>query len=100
MNELCHHGILGQRWGVRRYNNKYGALTPAGQKKKQQLEREYHELMSIGSITQKGKQRKSDVQKQYKSLTGKSIVTESRYIIINALRNKISETQGLAAERM
>lgn len=31
--ELCHHGILGQRWGIRRYQNPDGSLTEAGRKK-------------------------------------------------------------------
>ena len=32
-NELYHHGILGQKWGVRRYQNKDGTLTDAGKKR-------------------------------------------------------------------
>ena len=31
MNELQHHGILGQKWGIRRYQNPDGSLTPEGQ---------------------------------------------------------------------
>lgn len=29
-NELYHHGILGMHWGIRRYQNPDGSLTPAG----------------------------------------------------------------------
>lgn len=32
-NELAHWGIKGMRWGVRRYQNKDGTLTPAGKKR-------------------------------------------------------------------
>ena len=32
-NELTHHGIKGMRWGVRRYQNEDGSLTPSGRKR-------------------------------------------------------------------
>ena len=32
-DELWHHGIKGMRWGVRRYENKDGSLTPLGKKR-------------------------------------------------------------------
>lgn len=32
---LKHHGIKGQKWGVRRFQNKNGTYTPAGRKRRQ-----------------------------------------------------------------
>lgn len=29
---IYHHGIKGMKWGVRRYQNEDGMLTPAGKK--------------------------------------------------------------------
>lgn len=42
--EIMHHGILGQKWGVRRYQNKDGSLTTAGKKRVGQLKDELDKL--------------------------------------------------------
>lgn len=35
MEELYHHGVKGQKWGVRRYQYADGTLTPSGKKRYQ-----------------------------------------------------------------
>lgn len=41
MEHIAHHGIKGMKWGVRRYQNKDGSLTPAGKKR---ISKEYKQL--------------------------------------------------------
>ena len=36
-DELCHYGIRGMRWGIRRYQNPDGTLTEAGRKRVSKL---------------------------------------------------------------
>lgn len=45
-DEIKHHGIKGQKWGVRKYQNKDGSLTDAGKKRygtKENFEKQYPE---------------------------------------------------------
>ena len=41
-DELCHHGTKGMKWGVRRFQNKDGSLTPEGQKRRS-LGQKFHD---------------------------------------------------------
>ena len=50
---LAHHGIKGQKWGVRRYENPDGSLTEAGKKRYRKYQN------PDGSLTEKGKKRYS-----------------------------------------
>lgn len=60
-NELCHHGVKGQKWGVRRYRNENGTLTPAGKqklaeyKKKTQADFDKRNAKKTAKLEKKGK---------------------------------------------
>lgn len=70
---LVHHGIKGQRWGIRRYQNEDGSLTDAGKK--------HYGIKSDGTISDRGrkhlgkalyKQKRKELSKAEKRDVGKT----------------------------
>lgn len=62
--ELYHHGILGQKWGIRRFQNPDGSLTAEGKKRYQ-----YHTL-TLKSELGLGKNRNGKINYAEKRLVG------------------------------
>lgn len=62
-NELYHHGIKGQRWGVRRFQKPDGTLTKAGEKRYQK--RLVEKAVIIGGQARFANARAENAKKRY-----------------------------------
>lgn len=98
-DELYHHGIKGQRWGVRRFQNKDGSLTKLGQKRVDKAQRKVAKSERGGFLVKKKAPtverattdetiNPNDLNARFKQMTGDN--TRS------AGRGRVSELAGLA----
>lgn len=95
MEELTHHGILGQKWGVRRYQNQDGSLTAAGKKRLEQKDAKWARK-NYDKITSKARKDVSKELDRYATdlLSDPSSVTSKGKVsatAINAYNKKMAE---------
>lgn len=94
MNEyLCHHGIKGQRWGVRRYQNEDGSYTNTG-KKRRSVSPNY-------GIVSMGKKKVSVYSEHEKQLLNKNprMLTAYDHYYRNTLNINLPKTVSDAKEK-
>lgn len=78
-NELYHYGILGMKWGIRRYQNKDGSLTEEGKKRqaRQALKKErlddYKNRSTFSDSDLNKKIARLNLEKQYRDITNEEV---------------------------
>lgn len=110
IEELVHHGIKGQKWGVRRYQNQNGSLTPEGKEHRDKREGRNKYRVKDSSTVNKSENKKPNIDEskifsEFKSKIGdlyegdiKSEDFRNLTKQYNDLSNGSSATQKLKAD--
>lgn len=97
IEELHHHGIPGQRWGIRRYQNKDGSLTPAGRKRADKMKEEYTALTGKRLIRKPTKNSSPEQTKSVKDMSLNELKTKTDRL--NAEKNYIDAVNSRKAQQ-
>lgn len=85
---LVHWGIKGQKWGIRRYQNKDGSLTPAGKKRYSEESEDYRRvkelrkkpLHALSNAELKDLNNRLQLESQYKNLKKQHIGLGQKFV--------------------
>lgn len=101
MDELQHHGIKGQKWGVRRFQNADGSLTTAG-KQRASATKKRTDAKNLGTLTDaqlKQKITRLQLEKQLRELTNAELNSGRVYAqkILKDVGSKVLTTAASGA---
>lgn len=99
--ELYHHGILGQKWGVRRFQNEDGSLTEAGKRRydvgserrsrKSRLEQKYLEKGKTELEAKKAAKNRIIAERALAAIGGLSIASVTALVARKHFKEKAQE---------
>lgn len=105
--ELYHHGIKGQKWGIRRFQNPDGSLTAAGQKRYEVVgSRQYKKALNsdLKALRKAGAE---NIKAQYQLQQARSSKEEDRYKrrlqksgnTVNTITDRLAKETDRASEK-
>lgn len=95
---LCHHGIKGQKWGVRRFQNEDGTSTEAGKARRKKL------IEKLKNMQESGKERSIE-RRRKKTLSTKSpqvllknmdLLTDDEFAMVNKRVTRASSLRKMS----
>lgn len=87
---IAHHGIKGQRWGIRRYQNEDGSLTPAGVRRYQKLDEKWVRKKSDKVYRKAAKESRKEM-KEFLYILQKNNPNAGKRTLINMYNKKLAE---------
>ena len=101
-NKLYHAGVKGMKWGVRRYQNKDGSLTPVGKKRYSDQHEDYrkaHDSKPVSQMSNKELQERNNrlqMEQNYARLTQKKSKGKAAVQAFIAVAGTIAAIEGAA----
>lgn len=87
---IAHYGIKGQRWGIRRYQNEDGSLTPAGVRRYRKLDEKWVRTKS-DKIYRKAIKESRKEMKDFLYILQKNNPNSGKRTLINMYNKKLAE---------